>query len=183
MVSVPDTQNQFVVHSSQVLTPRLHLSWLDTRALCCQRNKSLPKKCTNYSCSQGPYKHKVLLPRSCVSFSFKNKILNTKLVFWVRRLYASEQFDRKVIILIIPWDLLSCTSQMDSSDITWQGAKRALLLNQHDKISIEWRKCQQKPLTFPWIFIQTNEYVTSVPPLNKVPVPEGRLHPPSVALN
>lgn len=146
-----------MVCSSQALTPRLHLTWQSTRALWWQRNKSLPKTCTNYSCSQGPHKHQVPFPSSCVSSSFSDKILKRKLVFWVRRLYVSEQFDRKVIILVIPWDLLSCTSQTDSNGITWQGAKGALLLNQHDKISTEWRKYQQKSPTSPWIFIQTNE--------------------------
>lgn len=160
-------QNQCMVRSSQVLTPRLHLTWLNTRALFWQRNKPLPKTCTNYSCSQGPYKHQAPLSSSCVSFSFNNKILKRKLVFWVRRLYTSEQFDRKIIILVIPWDLLSCTSQTDSNGITGQGAKGALLLNQHDKISTEWRKCWQKSPTFPWIFIQTNEYITLVTPSTK----------------
>lgn len=39
---------------------------------------------------------------------------------------------------------------------------KELLLKQ-DKISAEWRKRQQKSPTFPWIFTQTNEYVTLVP--------------------
>lgn len=80
------TQNQCMVGGSQVLTLRLHLTWLNTKALCWQRNKSLPKTYSNYGCSQGPYKHQVPLPSSCVSFSFSNRILKRSIVFWVRRL-------------------------------------------------------------------------------------------------
>lgn len=80
------TQNQCMAGSSQVLTLRLHLTWLNTKALCWQRNKSLPKTYSNYGCSQGPYKHQVPLPSSCVSFFFTNRIFKRKAVFWVRRL-------------------------------------------------------------------------------------------------
>lgn len=80
------TQNQCMVGSSQVLTLRLHLTWLNTKALCWQRNKSLPKTYSNYGCSQGPYKHQVPLPSSCVSFSFSNRIFKRNIIFWVRRL-------------------------------------------------------------------------------------------------
>lgn len=72
------TQDQRMVGSSQVLTLRLHLTWLNTKVLCWQRNKSLPKTYSNYSCSQGPYKHQVPLPSSCVSFSFSNRFLKER---------------------------------------------------------------------------------------------------------
>lgn len=72
---------------------------------------------------------------------------------------------------------------MDSNGIIWQEAIGALLPKQHDKISTEWGKCQQKSLTFPRTFIQTNKYITAVPPVNEVSLLECQPHPSSVTVN
>lgn len=85
MFSVPDTESvygmQFPSAYSQATS---NLAEHQGPLLADQQVSS--KTCTNYSCSQGPYKHQAPLSISGVSFSFNKKILNRMLVFWVRRL-------------------------------------------------------------------------------------------------